>query len=101
MHDYAATEVGADYGTGIAERSAIEFAVADGHDFADGVHDGFSGGERELLEFGRGLGQLAGERDFAALEEWGVVEVEAARTSPVAGAGESQVLESPAKWDAK
>src|SRR4029077_6393337 len=43
MHDDAAAEVGADHRARLAERGAVEFAVADNHAFANGVHHRFSG----------------------------------------------------------
>ena len=68
MHDNKAAEIGADDGAGIAERGAVEFAVADGHDFADSVHDGISGGGGELFEFGWGLRLVRGRERLRCAE---------------------------------
>jgi hypothetical protein len=53
-------------------------------------------GERKLFEFWCWLGEFAGERNFAALDEWSGVEEETAGTSEVAAAGKFQVVEFPA-----
>ncbi|MGA9555128.1 MAG: hypothetical protein WBR30_22970, partial [Candidatus Sulfotelmatobacter sp.] len=39
------------------------------------------------------------QKDLAALEERGRMEVKAARARPVASAGELQVFEAPANWE--
>ena len=65
------------------------------------MHDGFSGGPGKFFELGCGQGEFVRERNFVALDEWAVVEVEAARTRPVTGAGEFEVFESPANGETK
>ena len=54
MHDYAAAEIGADYRARFAERGAVEFAVADEHDFANGFENRFSGGAESFSSLGAG-----------------------------------------------
>src|SRR5258708_15905938 len=99
MHDDARAEVGADNGARVAEGGAVEFTVAYGHDFADSVHDGFSGGEGELFESGRGLCEFAGERNFVAPDERSVVEIEAAGTGGRAGVGNGySFMTSPGRY---
>src|SRR6266567_3703789 len=50
MHDNAPTERSADDGTRVAERSAIEFAVANRHHFTNGVHHELAFAWREFRQ---------------------------------------------------
>ena len=96
IQDDAASHVGADDGAGISKRGAVEFTVADGHHFADGVHDGFTILEREPGEFWGRPRDFFSERDLAACDQGLSVIVETARAAPIARAGEAQVVEIPA-----
>ena len=86
MHDDAAAEIGAHHGARIAQRGAVEFAVANQHNLSDRIHYRLCRSSRELLEFGGGPRQFDSERNFAAADQRCIVEIETARANPVAGA---------------
>src|SRR5205807_7645183 len=86
---------------GIPERGAVEFAVPDGHHFADGVHDGFTTLAREPREFWGGSREFFGQGNLASRDQRLGVIVETVRTAPVARAGEAKIVQSPADGEAQ
>ena len=100
IHDDAAPQNTTHHRSRIAERRAVEFAVAHRHHFTNGVHDLLTVTERHFDQMRRGFGKFVRKRYLAAHNQWLVVIIELSRTLPIPGARELQIPKMPAQRNA-
>src|ERR1017187_9565869 len=106
IHDHAATgiagmKIGAYDGVWVAERRAVEFAVAHSHHFTDGVHNVLAFATREFHEARSRLREFLRQRHLTSYDQRLRVVVELPRTPPVASAAEFEISEMPAQREAQ